>query len=272
MEQHTNEKIDAEAMEKQKDAKITVKFVIIMVLALIGGVFLGAVTNLIEEQGNAEVVWAILEQVLAYAVPILFVAMNLVAMIVGGCICHSARKKAAQWDGEDEEWIDKIEKQLNYPILIVNGLQVLNSFMFALSFYLWKIIEEPEWQRDVIALGGLAAYTAGLIGGIILQKKVVTLEKELNPEKRGNVLDTKFQEVWLESCDEAQKEIIYKAAYKAFKATNIACMVMWIVSFVSMLTFDCGMMPVICVIILWMVLNMTYSISCHKLETGNSKN
>ena len=37
MEQHTNEKIDAEAMKKKKDAKITVKFVIIMVLALIGG-------------------------------------------------------------------------------------------------------------------------------------------------------------------------------------------------------------------------------------------
>jgi len=42
----------------------------------------------------------------------------------------------------------------------------------------------------------------------------------MNPEKTASVYDMKFQKKWLETCDEAEKIIVGKCAFKAFNITN----------------------------------------------------
>ena len=48
----------------------------------------------------------------------------------------------------------------------------------------------------------------------------VDAAKKTNPEKTASVYDTKFQKKWLDSCDEAEKIMIGKCAFKAYAATN----------------------------------------------------
>ncbi len=38
--------------------------------------------------------------------------------------------------------------------------------------------------------------------------------------RKGDPSSAKFQEQWLESCDEAEKEVIYQSAYKAYVTIN----------------------------------------------------
>ena len=51
-----------------------------------------------------------------------------------------------------------------------------------------------------------------------MSRFIVELEKKLNPEKKGDVIETNFSKKWEDSCDEAQKMIIYEAGYRAYRA------------------------------------------------------
>ena len=59
----------------------------------------------------------------------------------------------------------------------------------------------------------------------LIQKKIVNLEKEINPLLKGSVYDFKFSEKWLDSCDEQRKLGIFKSAYKAYKSVSITCVI-----------------------------------------------
>ena len=40
------------------------------------------------------------------------------------------------------------------------------------------------------------------------------------PEKKGDPASRKFQKEWLESCDEAERAMIYQSAYKSYMTAN----------------------------------------------------
>ena len=68
----------------------------------------------------------------------------------------------------------------------------------------------------------------------------------MNPEKTASVYDTKFQKKWMESCDEAEKIMIGKCAFKAYAATNTVCSILSIVLAICALVFGIGFLPSLC--------------------------
>lgn len=55
------------------------------------------------------------------------------------------------------------------------------------------------------------------------KQKCVDAAKKINPEKTASIYDMKLQKKRLESCDEAEKIMIGKCAYKAYAAVNTVC-------------------------------------------------
>lgn len=53
-----------------------------------------------------------------------------------------------------------------------------------------------------------------------LSVRYVKVIQAAHPEKKGDPTSSKFMEQWVESCDEAEKEIIYKSAYKTYIVLN----------------------------------------------------
>ena len=49
---------------------------------------------------------------------------------------------------------------------------------------------------------------------IIIQQKCVDTVKQINLEKKASVYDIRFEKKWIDDCDEAEKIIIGKCAYK----------------------------------------------------------
>ena len=69
-----------------------------------------------------------------------------------------------------------------------------------------------------------------------------------------------------ESCDEAEKEIIYRSSYKAFMTVNRTVPILLVGTMVAHLYFDTGMFAVVVVSIIWLVTQFTYARSCVRLR------
>ena len=88
---------------------------------------------------------------------------------------------------------------------------------------------------------------------VIIQQKCVDTLKRINPEKKASVYDMKFQKKWFDDCDEAEKILIGKCAFKAYSATNAVCTVLALVLAVCALLFDIGFLPSLTVCLVWIV-------------------
>lgn len=62
----------------------------------------------------------------------------------------------------------------------------------------------------------------------------------------------------MDSCDEAEKLMIGKCAYKAYAAANTACAVLAITFAVCALIFNTGFLPSFAVCVIWFVLQFIY--------------
>ncbi len=94
--------------------------------------------------------------------------------------------------------------------------------------------------------------------------------KQMNPEKRGSVYDTKFHKKWMESYDEAERAIIGQCALKAYQAVTITCLALWAVFALGGMFFSWGFMPAMAVCIIWGVSQSVYCYWCLKLSKPGS--
>ena len=70
---------------------------------------------------------------------------------------------------------------------------ILDFFFFAASIIYDRFLPD------------LILFLASVAVLVVLQQKIVDLERRINPEKRGSVYDMKFQKTWMDSCDEAER-------------------------------------------------------------------
>lgn len=250
------------------DRAIFVKFILFMIvctaLGYLAGRFLAQVdVTQIKSGGKA---WIDMCTIVA---PIVFAAINAGCCVVSYLIYQNSKRQFRDWDGKDEELIERIEYKLNYPVLLGNAVLILNFALFAVGIELTEICGLDNGTVNVCAGIHLAVFLAGLVWSVAVQNAAVKLCKEINPEKRGNIFQINFRKTWEESCDEAQKMMMYQSAYTAVHLTNKICLFLWGIAFVGMLVLDTGVLAVILVCVIHLVLNLSYMISEMKLEKGH---
>lgn len=252
---------------KKSEKKIFLKFIIILVLCFFAGIGIAKITNYfsIDELPYHESVKGFLS-IFERVAPVVFVALNIIAFVVSLFLYFRTKKLAGTWDGEDETVIDLVETRLNYPLSIANIMMICNMVFFPGIIQIVEFTEFGEAYEHILFPVTMITFLLGYAWIVIIQKLVVDLEKKLNPEKRGSVFDTKFQKEWEASCDEAQKQVIYRAGYKAFQAGNMACMILWLIALICQFELHTGIFPVICICTIWMVLTVSYTVVCAKLE------
>ncbi len=180
--------------------------------------------------------------------PWLMLALVVIMPAVCVPIYRSARKLAAAWDGEDEDTSDAVD----VVIWLTSAAMILFYFLIAAS-YSGGFATFDSKDSTIIFSIGVAAFFAIMVEAIIIQQKCVDTAKQTNPEKKASVYDMRFQKKWLEECDEAEKIMIGKCAFKAYSTTNMVCAVLAIVLAVSALVFDIGFLPSLVVCLVWIV-------------------
>ena len=188
----------------------------------------------------------------AHVAPWLMLALAVIVPAVCIPIYRSARKLLGAWDGEDEDASDAIDRKLSAVLWLTSAALILSYFLIAAS-YSGGFATFDSKDNTIIFFIGVAAFFGIMAEAVILQQKCVDAAKQTNPEKKASVYDMRFQKKWMEDCDEAEKIMIGKCAFKAYSATNMVCTVLAIVLAVCALVLDIGFLPSLMVCLVWIV-------------------
>lgn len=192
------------------------------------------------------------------AFTIAFILVEAALLILAAVAYSRAKKCAAKWDGEDENEIELIEKDLSIVLLMANVVDITSVGFLGCCCYLLI--------GTITALIFLAAAVMiiSYLLTVVLTHKAVELEKKLNPEKKGSIFDLDFQKKWVGSFDEAELIQSYKACYVAFMTTNKMFYIFAFTLLFAQFIFKIGIVPLISVTTLWLVLNVSYVLACMK--------
>ena len=254
---------------KKANRKALPKFMFIMLISLLVGGSAGfysakyGLNNLSDGMKNAGVFFG------AYIAPWLMLATAVIVPAACIPIYRSAKKLLSSWDGEAEEISDTIDKKLSIVIWVTSAALILSYFLIAASYA--NGFETFENETSVaLFFAGIIGFFAIMIEAVIIQQKCIDTTKKMNPEKTASVYDTKFQKKWMDSCDEAEKIMIGKCAFKAYAATNTVCTVLSIVLAVCALVFGIGFLPSLAVCLIWIINQSVYCKEALKYsEAGN---
>ena len=168
----------------------------------------------------------------------------------------------------DEQIIEAVEDKLSQGMFILSVIMIVQMLFFGIMMADLENIADSSFALAMAATG---VFVAGNLAQLKQQQLMVDLEKEMNPSKKGSVYDAKFRDKWEESCDELEKIIIYKSAYKAYKTTALTCVILWIVTATLSIAFKTGPLPSIAVSIIWLVQTVSYCREAMKLERGGNR-
>ena len=185
----------------------------------------------------------------------ILLAIAVITPIVVIPVYQKTKRLLLAWDGKDESVCDIAEKKLN-TVLLINGIALISAFFLISATYSGGFaMIEKHLNMYVLAI---VAFLVILAEGIITQQKVVDIIKIMYPEKTASVYDLKFQKKWVDSCDEAEKIMIGRCAFEAFKVTNSVCGALSVILAISALMFDIGFLPSFVVCLIWLVNQCVY--------------
>lgn len=255
---------------KKANRKALPKFMLIMVISLlIGGLwgFCSAKYGLNSLSDGMKSAGAFFS---AYIAPWLMLAAAVILPVVCIPIYRSTKKLISSWDGENEEISDTIDQKLSIVIWVTSAALILSYFLIAASYAEGFATFEKE-NSIIPFFVGIAGFFAIMIEAVILQQKCVDSAKKTNPEKTASVYDTKFHKKWMDSCDEAEKIMIGKCAFKAYAATNAVCTVLSIVLAICALILGIGFLPSLTVCLIWIVNQSVYCKEALKYSKAGNK-
>lgn len=254
--------------KERSDKRILLTF--ILMIAACGGIgyFFGMITAKTEETDTLAKAVDVVKDVVLQSFPVLFMIVAVLSIVIPTIAyirCHKMYQKL-QADRDNDELWDRLENALNGPMITSTLFSIANVCLFLCFVYGAVTTKIDERYGKTVVLIGLAVFVISTFMEILIPHLVVKIEKELNPEKKGNVLDSKFREVWMDSCDEAQQMMVYKAAYKAFSNTNMVCIWLVVITFVCAMLFKTDILSMIVVCLVWFVNTLSYMLHAAKLE------
>lgn len=223
-------------------------FLLGILLGIVSGVF--GFENIIKNIMNGD-----LKEIIINSSPYILMIGGGILSIVSFVIVLYVKKKL---NLNDDENILKMEKLLDWGFLISNLLLISNMILFG--------VVTCNIKSDLIFISIIFFFVYLFIASLC-QIIIVNLIKLINPEKKGNLMDKQFQKEWLDSCDEAQKAIIYEVSYKTFQFMNsFLAILLNTLIIINIISNVIGIVPIIIVGLVYLVLIMCYTYYAMKLE------
>ena len=180
-----------------------------------------------------------------------------------------AKRLYQNLDSDDDAGRDKIDEVFSKGGIVMAVLTPLVLVFMSIILYLEKLSADPQlgnvlfsWEsRFVFPLVFVCAMIA-----LFVYRAMWGLNKKVNPEKKGEMLDLLFHRQVEDSSDEAQKKIIYESGYRAYIVMLILSYVMEIVAFESMMMFGTGILPCIFIGIIALAGTVVNAVTGYKLE------
>ncbi|MBE5894912.1 MAG: DUF3169 family protein [Lachnospiraceae bacterium] len=255
---------------KKEDKKAMKPFIIMMVVSLIAGMIIGGIVSAIkfnmESSGEESfaLAWLQLQKGMVLPAQILLAVFTVTVFPI--CVYYYKKGKKLWSADKSEENIEIAENEIEKSLFFSNIFLYGNYVLYSVAAYM---IYEQNMLYDgagrVISLATTLLFLFDMVASVVMQGKIVNIVKEINPEKQGSIYDKKFQEKWLESCDEAQRIQIGQCSYKAFTFLNKICTVLWILLTIAGMMFEIGLVGHFVLGIIWISTFLVYQIEAMKV-------
>lgn len=259
-----------EEIRKEDNKKIGI-FTLICVISGIFGGFLGAggvgLVVMLERSGMSFVdFWNQLQKDFAVPASFLLIVFDVVLILIS-LSYYLKGKKLWNSDMDEDEKYTVVDKKLSLSIIYSNVNYFINFAFFGFAFYAGMSFVEDvseSWLLIYMRMVDLVVFMATLFICLAIQKACINLTKLMNPEKKGSVYDMKFDKVWYESCDEAERMQIGIASYKTVKVTNTALVILFVLFVLGAMFFEIGILPIVILTAIALVVNITYGVASMK--------
>lgn len=223
---------------------------IILVGALIGGIYgyymsMGAVD--LVDMGET------LNEALS-SLGLWWFAPGFILLLISSVACGMGRKLLPRI--EEDQVFDRADRLATVSMTCAGAASPWMILAIALSF---AGISTGHITELLWTVGLLVVYCVWLCA---VQALAVGLIKGMRPEKRGNVFDTRFQTVWYQSCDEAERQQIGQSSYCALRMMNRVFPVVMVVLCLLALFQMAPPAWILLVGGLWLVQQVTYLYAC----------
>ncbi len=234
----------------------TVKFVLMMLASMVVGGVLGFGVIWFGMNGVAADTLAALENGLALAIPVVQALAILVCSLTAARYMKKARRFAAALDAGDEDQAEPALQAADTAINLLEMQQMLVMFLLPLSV--------TKMGLSLLASSLLVVISMPLV--ILNQGRIVNFIRRINPEKRGDVRDLKFNKEWYNSCDEAERQKIGRASYRTVLATQMALVTLLVVVVVVRLLVPGDNLAAWCLLAAILTLKVSFWAGCSRAE------
>ena len=107
-----------------------------------------------------------------------------------------------------------------------------------------------------------------VIDCVFYQIAAVNQIQKKEPLKQGDVANMNFEKVWLNSCDEGERQMIIEAGYQAFRMARMVLLIVTVIAMLGGTFFDGGLTAVVLLTICNIAITVTYSYYSVKLGKG----
>lgn len=189
----------------------------------------------------------------------------LIEMICGEYSLLKIKKLNRQMTTADDDEHDALDYAMEKTSAIVNGILIA---LMALSFIMLTLICSAEYIEALPSEAGILTavilFFLFIIYSGFWSVRFVKLHQKIDPEKQGDPASMRFTEQWVESCDEAEKELIYQSTYKCYVFLSKAMPFLIAAAMLTHITWDTGFAAVFYLCLVWLILNVTYLRNCLK--------
>lgn len=169
-------------------------------------------------------------------------------------------------EAEDEEG-DHLEYEMEKASAVAtigNTVFTALATLVLSTGYSMKYLVKTDGNEGGLLLAAMVIYLILMFYGGYWSVRYVKYLQKLFPEKYGDPTSMRFHEQWLESCDEAEREIIYQASYKSYMTASKFSAILLIISMLCHLIWNTGIMAVLMVCLMQLVLTFSYCRACVK--------
>lgn len=170
-------------------------------------------------------------------------------------------------DEECDQWEYTEEKTGAYGMIVNLLSQILCILILSAGYSIEYIADRNAGNMLTACVIFLICYAYDGFW----QVRYVKVIQESHPEKQGDPSSKKFRQQWLDSCDEAEKEVIYRSAYASYSQTSKMIPLLLVIVMLGHLFFNTGILAIVIVAVIWLVVTVSYLTSCVSLKEQKLK-
>lgn len=210
-------------MKKNEKKKMNTykKYGLIIGIAAIAGFFVGVLGQRAESvlDSFGALIVAAVSGLRMYALQITVVAFGL-QVVFGEIYLRKIKTLGKELEAAEDECADRIDYELEKAGAIGTILMMILMLVVAIVISTElsrQYLNELELMLPTLnALGSLVVFCAVYTYGGYWSVRFVKFEQKQDSTKKGDPTSIKFQLEYVESCDEAEKELIYQSAFYSY--------------------------------------------------------